>query len=377
MPTSKPSIFLISTSLLFATLIAANNLLKEQTLVIATLITLGGLLGATLNYFQFGFSSSFRSLLTDRKTAGMRAIIWMLALAIILFAPLLAFSEAISTQPTGFIRTLSLAIPIGAFLFGIGMQIGCGCTSGTLNRVGQLQPLSFTTLFFMVIGGSVAAYTYSGWQHLPELEPFAFQNQFGWVMGVVIQLSILFLLYQWLNKIERKRHTTVKPLIHPQRRWHPFLLAAFGLATFNTLLLWISGSPWSISSIFPYWGTRLIDALHLPIDWGFWDYAMENSTHLALGPFENTVSLTTMGVIAGAFAVSLFKPRSKVPVNLKGVMGSVIGGTIMGFGAVMASGCNIGAFFSGIASGSLHGWVWFVFALLGNGIGVYLRRYVA
>ena len=32
-----------------------------------------------------------------------------------------------------------------------------------------------------------------------------------------------------------------------------------------------------------------------------------------------------------------------------------------------------GAYFSGIASGSLHGWLWLVFAFIGNGIGVKLR----
>jgi hypothetical protein len=45
----------------------------------------------------------------------------------------------------------------------------------------------------------------------------------------------------------------------------------------------------------------------------------------------------------------------------------------MGYGARLAFGCNIGAFFSGIASGSLHGWVWFVFGLIGSVLGVALR----
>jgi hypothetical protein len=38
----------------------------------------------------------------------------------------------------------------------------------------------------------------------------------------------------------------------------------------------------------------------------------------------------------------------------------------MGFGATLSYGCNVGAFFSGIASGSLHGWLWIVFAVFGN-----------
>jgi hypothetical protein len=45
----------------------------------------------------------------------------------------------------------------------------------------------------------------------------------------------------------------------------------------------------------------------------------------------------------------------------------------MGYGARLSYGCNIGAYFSGIASGSLHGWLWIVCALAGNWAGVWLR----
>jgi hypothetical protein len=45
----------------------------------------------------------------------------------------------------------------------------------------------------------------------------------------------------------------------------------------------------------------------------------------------------------------------------------------MGYGARLAFGCNIGAFFSGIASTSLHGWLWILCALPGTWVGVRLR----
>lgn len=41
----------------------------------------------------------------------------------------------------------------------------------------------------------------------------------------------------------------------------------------------------------------------------------------------------------------------------------------MGYGARIAFGCNIGAFFSGVASMSLHGWIYVVFIFLGAWIG--------
>jgi uncharacterized membrane protein YedE/YeeE len=51
----------------------------------------------------------------------------------------------------------------------------------------------------------------------------------------------------------------------------------------------------------------------------------------------------------------------------------VIGGLLLGYGARLAFGCNIGALLAGISSGSLHGWLWLVSGFAGNIAGVYLR----
>ena len=47
---------------------------------------------------------------------------------------------------------------------------------------------------------------------------------------------------------------------------------------------------------------------------------------------------------------------------------------MMGYGARLADGCNIGAYFSAIASGSFSGYVWAAAALLGSALGIRLRR---
>ena len=46
---------------------------------------------------------------------------------------------------------------------------------------------------------------------------------------------------------------------------------------------------------------------------------------------------------------------------------------MLGYGARISFGCNIGAFVSGAASTSLHGWLWIVAALAGTWIGIRLR----
>jgi hypothetical protein len=46
---------------------------------------------------------------------------------------------------------------------------------------------------------------------------------------------------------------------------------------------------------------------------------------------------------------------------------------LLGYGARIAFGCNIGAYFSGIGSTSLHGWLWFAAAFAGSILGTRLR----
>jgi len=46
---------------------------------------------------------------------------------------------------------------------------------------------------------------------------------------------------------------------------------------------------------------------------------------------------------------------------------------LLGYGAWIAFGCKIGAYFSGISSTSLHGWLWFVAAFAGSAVGTRIR----
>src|SRR3546814_18462118 len=68
------------------------------------------------------------------------------------------------------------------------------------------------------------------------------------------------------------------------------------------------------------------------------------------------------GISAGAFLAAglagRFDPAWRLP--WRQVLGAALGGLLLGYAARLAFGCHIGAFFSGIASGSLHGWRWFV-----------------
>jgi hypothetical protein len=87
-----------------------------------------------------------------------------------------------------------------------------------------------------------------------------------------------------------------------------------------------------------------------------------------MGPADQRLddtSITNLGIILGALIAAgfagRFEPSLKVPP--RSLLAAVIGGLMLG----------IGAFFSGVASSSLHGWVWILFAIPGNWIGAQLR----
>jgi uncharacterized membrane protein YedE/YeeE len=52
----------------------------------------------------------------------------------------------------------------------------------------------------------------------------------------------------------------------------------------------------------------------------------------------------------------------------------LVAGFFLGYSSRLAFGCNVGAMFSGISTGSLHGWLWVPLAFAGTLIGVRLRR---
>jgi len=138
---------------------------------------------------------------------------------------------------------------------------------------------------------------------------------------------------------------------------------------------WRAGRPWGITWGNTLWGGKVADAAGLNIAaWYFLAMAFP-ARALYSAVTADITSVMNVGILVGAgLAASLagrFAPMLKIPP--RSIAAALIGGLLLGYGARLAFGCNIGAFFSGVVSGSLHGWVWLVFGLLGTVAGIYLR----
>lgn len=92
----------------------------------AALYLVGIILGIVLYHAAFGFTTAWREFLLDGRGAGLRAHMLLLALTSILFLPALAAGSLFGQPVAGAVAPVGIAVLVGAFLFGIGMQLGGG-----------------------------------------------------------------------------------------------------------------------------------------------------------------------------------------------------------------------------------------------------------
>jgi hypothetical protein len=96
---------------------------------------------------------------------------------------------------------------------------------------------------------------------------------------------------------------------------------------------------------------------------------------MARSVLTDTTSVMDIGLLLGAMLAAALAGRYAANRRFSGraVMAAVVGGLLMGYGARIAFGCNIGAFVSGVASTSVHGWLWIACAIPGTVLGIWLR----
>lgn len=159
------------------------------------------------------------------------------------------------------------------------------------------------------------------------------------------------------------------------RKWFkdawPYLTGAVLLSLFQIVTLATTKNAWGVSGPFANWGAWIYEALGGSVD--KWYYFSSEGAQATLnnGILNDPGSWRNFGLILGALLAVLLASQFKIKKikSVKQVVAAILGGLLMGYGARIAYGCNIGALFSGIASLSLSGWVFAIFLLAGAIIG--------
>jgi len=135
----------------------------------------------------------------------------------------------------------------------------------------------------------------------------------------------------------------------------PAWLAGIFIAVL-ALLIFLWDSPWGIAGGYKNWGNWFL-------------YAVGINDKKPFVPWLHPMSMSNFGIFAGALMSALmsrqFRIRQAPPLEYaKGI----IGGMLMGFGAVFSKGCNVGGFYSATGMLSMGG----IAMMFGLGAGAWL-----
>jgi uncharacterized membrane protein YedE/YeeE len=349
----------------------------------SALFLVGATAGVVLYHTAFGFTSAWRAFIADGRGAGLRAQMLMLAVTCIVFFPALGGGRLFGQAVRGSVSPVGISVIAGAFLFGVGMQLGGSCASGTLYTTGGGNTRMLVTLASFVAGSVIGVVHMPWWERTPALKPISLISTLGPLSALAVSLTLFGLIAAATAFVERRRHGGLLRDAAVPRSGLPRLFAgpwplaagALGLAAVNIATLLLAGRPWGVTGAFALWGTKMIAAAGVNVQsWTYWSVPARTA-ELKASVFRDITSVMDFGIMLGALAAAglagRFSPTWRVP--LKSLAASVVGGLMLGYGARIAYGCNIGAYFSGIASASVHGWVWLVAAFAGNVLGTRLR----
>ncbi|ACI20064.1 YeeE/YedE family protein [Dictyoglomus thermophilum] len=314
-------------------------------------LLVGILFGVVLQRSRMCFNSAIR----DIKFNKDNYLVKMAAVAILIETlgfHLVASLGWIKLNPLPFIP---LAQIIGGFLFGMGMVLAGGCASGVTYRIGEGY---ITAILAGLFYGITASAVRGGVLNFVN-------SWFGSPITVTMQDPGIY------NAVEGKVSPTIA----------------------NVLGI----NPWIVAIVFAVllaiyiWGTKTTERQVSGLNWltggvalgivGILGYLSQKSYALGItggwvnllrgtvsGVAYNWIGMEVLGIIIGAFVSALISKEFKlrVPKDPKTYLQVILGGILMGFGAGVAAGCNIGHILSGLPHLALSSILATIFFVLGN-----------
>lgn len=339
--------------------VAAVSLFAGARFGVTLLLGLG--FGLVLEGLRFGFAGPWRAMILRREPGGILAQLLSIGLVALVALPLLAANpdELIGSQ-----GRIGWAMVGGAFVFGAAMQIVLGCGSGTLVNAGSGNAVALVALPLFCVGSLAGSWHLDWWTNLGALPPVILSGETG--LAVTLALLAATAAVVLLRAAPGTRRISGR-----------YLLAAVLLAALAIANLVVAGQPWGVVYGLGLWAAKGAAVMGADLSASTFWAAPVNAERLRESILTDYTSLTNIGMILGAVWISLRRtgaldqPLPRLPA--RAWVAAALSGLVLGYSSRLAFGCNVGALYSGIATGSLHGWVWFAAAFAGSAVGLRLR----
>lgn len=364
----------------------------------------GIMLGYTLTRSRYGFAGGIKRIYMRGEGSLSKALLLLLAFTSILFfvvqmnsvmsgavAKDLAKSSSDMIIPgTQNVYFTGLSTIIGGIIFGMGMILAGGCGSGTLADFGEGQGRALIAFIFFVIGSGPGYYflhvfektsigKIGGKVYLPD-----YLGHWGALFANLIGFLILYLVVIKYENMRKKEATYLDPkgdyedfekplqddynlptnfdkVYHKLfvERWS-FVKGSLILTMGAVFVIVATGKPWGVS-------TPLL-SLEVAVLRPFINFSPEifgKFLDIAdKGLLKDGGTIRNIGLFFGSTIAFLLARRFKIDFDfkIKDALYFALGGFMLGFGARLGRGCNVGAMYSAVCSFSLSGWV-FLFSM--------------
>jgi hypothetical protein len=276
------------------------------------------------------------------------------------------------------------------------MVIAGGCVSGTLFRIGEGYTASLITLGGILGGLSIAAHTWNWWwtNHIAAMPMVWLPGIMGHLPAFALVMALLAAAYvavlYWEHRAGGpppgmgKKQAVPLEFSERVRGWFvvvfrrgwPVLAGGLALGILNVFSFTYE-HPMGVTGVLSGVTESLTGLVGLSAGplLGVDRFA---GCNLAVGATTLLTSsmMLTVGVVGGSFIAALASSEFKIriPQRKTRYLQSIGGGLLLGYGAGIAVGCTIGAFFSAIPSLSLSGWIFGLSLLGGAWLGTLIIR---
>ncbi|MEJ2696634.1 MAG: YeeE/YedE family protein [Candidatus Sulfobium sp.] len=362
------------------TTIDASSLSDDQIAAIKTSIRsaviisgllIGGIMGAVVQRSKFCIAAACHNIVTTRDMTQTRA--YAMALFVAIPATQVLYSHGIVDIG----RSIYINSPFtwlsyvaGGFIFGVGIVYAGGCASRILVRAGEgnLGGLVSVLAFIFASGATLWGITARLRVDYFNKLTLNMSNQYlpdvighvpAWAIILVIEAVLLGFMLKAPKESEWRSW-----------RW-PLAGAAIGLVV--VLAWWVNGLAFkAIPNVDAFSFAGPDDATLLQVwrpksmTFALADAQAFRYIILWTGETINFAVATVLGVVAGSFISAVISGTFQwVAPPLQQFKYNLAGGLLMGFGAVLAMGCNIGQGLSGISTLSLGSFLTMSFILFG------------
>lgn len=359
---------------------------RGQTFALVALLGLS--FGIVLQRSRFCFYCIFRDFFQYKDPRGLLGLITALAVGTLgyhaVFGAFLPSVDGGRLPPDAHIGVVSWILPLSALVFGFGMAIAGSCISAQLYRLGEGLTSAPIALLGAALGFGLGFLSWNS-LYLNAMQSGVslwLPNSVGYGGSVLIQLVVLGGLalasLPYLTRFNQSPQQNSLSPIHPlslifKQRWPTWVGGIFVgfiavIAYFRVGALGVTAELGSIVR------TTMDANMPLPVRLEGLDSFSGCTTVIKTTLLSNNgifVMSLVIGSLIAALIAGQFKPK-KITVN-EGIR-ALIGGLLMGWGAMISLGCTVGVLLSGIMAAALSGWVFAVFCIAGAWLGWRLKQ---